>query len=346
MTNEATSSQRSEPLRIGILGAARIAELSMIEPAKATGHRVIAVAARNPDRAKAFAAQHGVDRAHADYQAVLDDPNVEVVYNALVNSEHARWNIAALRAGKHVLSEKPFTANADQAKAVREVALEVTGASGGTIVEGFHYLHHPVTQRLRQIVASGRLGELRHVEIDMQMAAPPDDDPRWSYELAGGALMDIGCYALHACRQFGRWTSGEPRLISATGGARAGRPAVDEWMTVDLEYPDGLSGTARWNMASTIERRMTWTVTGEHGSVMAPSWPVPHLDDRVVLTTSTGSHEEFLGRRTSYTYQLEALAALLRAGKPFGIDVDDAVASMTLVDQVYSATGFALRGIG
>jgi predicted dehydrogenase len=280
VTNQARSTQRSEPLRIGILGAARIAELSMIGPARATGQRVVAVAARNPDRAKAFAEQHGVDRAHADYQGVLDDPDVEVVYNALVNSQHARWNIAALQAGKHVLSEKPFTANADQATAVKQVA----AASGRRIVEGFHYLHHPVAQRLRQIVASGRLGELRHVEIGMQMAAPPDDDPRWSYELAGGALMDIGCYALHACRQFGRWTSGEPQLVSATGGARAGRPAVDEWMTVGLAYPDSLSGTARWNMASTIERRMTWAITGEHGSVMAPSWPVPHLDDRVVLT--------------------------------------------------------------
>ena len=314
----------------------------MIEPARATGHRVVAVAARNPDRAKAFAAQHGIDRAHVDYQAVLDDPEVEVVDNALVNSEHARWNIAALRAGKHVLREKPFTANADQALAVRNAG----AGSSGRIVEGFHYLHHPVTQRLRQIVASGRLGELRHVEIDMQMAAPPDDDPRWSYELAGGALMDIGCYALHACRQFGRWTSGEPQLVSATGGARAGRPAVDEWMTVGLEYPDGLSGTARWNMASTVERRMTWTITGDHGPVMAPCWPIPHLDDRVVLTTSTGSHEEFLGRRTSYTYQLEALAGLLRAGELFGIDVDDAVASMTLVDEVYAAAGFPLRGAG
>jgi len=342
VTNQARSTQRSEPLRIGILGAARIAELSMIEPARATGHRVVAVAARNPDRAKAFAAQHGIDRAHVDYQAVLDDPEVEVVYNALVNSEHARWNIAALRAGKHVLSEKPFTANADQALAVMNAA----AASSGRIVEGFHYLHHPVTQRLRQIVTSGQLGELRHVEIDMQMAAPPDDDPRWSYELAGGASMDIGCYALHACRQFGRWTSGEPRLVAAAGGARASRPKVDEWMTVGLEYPDGLSGTARWNMASTVERRMTWTITGDHGSVMAPCWPVPHLDDRVVLTTSSGSREEFLGRRTSSTYQLEALAGSLRAGEPFGIDVDDAVASMTLVDQVYAAAGFPLRGAG
>ncbi len=228
----------ARPLRIGILGAARIVELSVIEPARATGHRVVAIAARNPDRARGFAQQHGIERVHGSYQALLDDPELEGIYNALVNSQHARWNIAALRAGKHVLSEKPFTANADQALAVREVAT----SSDRRIVEGFHYLHHPMTRRLRQIVESGQLGGLRHVEIDMQMAAPPDDDPRWSYELAGGALMDIGCSALHACRQLGRWTSGEPRVVSAKGGERAGRPEVDEWMTVELEYPDGLPG--------------------------------------------------------------------------------------------------------
>ena len=208
MTNQARSTQRSEPLRIGILGAARIAELSMIEPARATGHRVVAVAARNPDRAKAFAEQHGVDRAHADYQGVLDDPDVEVVYHALVNSEHARWNIAALRDGKHVLREKPFTANADQALAVRNAG----AGSSGRIVEGFHYLHHPVTQRLRQIVTSGQLGELRHVEIDMQMAAPPDDDPRWSYELPAAR----------------RWTS--VAMPCTPAGSSAGGPAASrDW---------------------------------------------------------------------------------------------------------------------
>ena len=150
----------------------------------------------------------------------------------------------------------------------------------------------------------------------MQMAAPPDNDPRWSFELAGGALMDLGCYALHAQRQFGRWTSGEPTIVSAAGGERAGRPGVDEWMRVELVFPGGLPGTVTVNMAATGERSMPWTITCDRGSVTAPSWPVQHLDDRVILTTAAGTVVESLGTRTSYTYQLEAFASSLRGGGP------------------------------
>lgn len=328
------------PLRIGILGAARIAELALVEPALATGQRVVAVSARDPERARAFAERHGVARAYGSYQEVLDDPDVEVVYNPLVNSMHAEWNIAALRAGKHVLSEKPFASNADEAARVREAATR----ADRLIVEGFHYAHHPVTGRLADIVASGTLGDLESVDIQMFMPAPPDTDPRWSLELAGGAMMDLGCYAVHAMRRFGSWTSGEPRVVSAEGGERAGRPGVDEWMRVALAFPDGLTGSIVIDMAATGDRSMPWTITGDRGSVTAPAWPVPHTDDRVVLTAGSGSETEHLGTRTSYTYQLERLAAALRGGPAFPTTVDDAVRNMELVDEVYRAAGFAPRG--
>ena len=110
------------PLRIGILGAARIADDGIVNPAKVLGHELVAVAARDRSRAEAFAAGRGVAKVHDTYQDVIDDPDVEVVYDALVNSLHARWNVAALQAGKHVLSEKPITSNASQARALREVA--------------------------------------------------------------------------------------------------------------------------------------------------------------------------------------------------------------------------------
>lgn len=101
-----------EKLRIGLLGASRIAVQAIIEPARQAGHRVVAVAARDRSRAVEFAARHGIERVHDGYQNVIDDPQVDLVYNALVNVFHAPWNIAALKAGKHVLSEKPITANA------------------------------------------------------------------------------------------------------------------------------------------------------------------------------------------------------------------------------------------
>ncbi len=170
-----------EPLRIGVLGAARIAELAIVKPAGVTGDRVVAVAARDRQRAEAFATRQGVERVVDYYDDVVSDPEVEVVYNPLANSLHGPWNLAAIAGGKHVLSEKPFASNADEAREVRDAA----ATTELTVLEGFHYLYHPVTRRLHELLDSGELGTLRHVEVVMDMPAPNDDDPRWSLQLAG-----------------------------------------------------------------------------------------------------------------------------------------------------------------
>jgi predicted dehydrogenase len=121
-----------EPLRIGVLGAARIAELAIVSPARATGDRLVAVAARDRRRAEAFAAQHAIERVLDSYAEVVTDPEVDVVYNPLANSLHAPWNLAAIAAGKHVLTEKPFASNAVEAREVRDAAV----AAGVTVLEG------------------------------------------------------------------------------------------------------------------------------------------------------------------------------------------------------------------
>jgi predicted dehydrogenase len=205
------------PFQIGILGAARIAAEGIVEPAQTLGHDLVAVAARDRDRAETFAARHGVPTVHGGYADVLSDPAVELVYDALVNSLHEQWNIAALRAGKHVLSEKPLASNADQARRIRELAAQAPGR----IFEGFHYLHHPVNLALRAAVRSGRLGEIQRVEVVLAIPGPPDDDPRWSLELAGGATMDLGCYVLSAAREFGKWVGGAPEITSVQARLRA-----------------------------------------------------------------------------------------------------------------------------
>jgi predicted dehydrogenase len=230
------------PLKIGILGAARIADDGIVDPSRVLGHRLVAVAARDQYRAAAFAAQRGVERVHQTYAEVIDDPEVEVVYNALVNSLHAKWNQYALNAGKHVLSEKPFANNAAEAFVVRDVAR----TTSGQIVEGFHYLHHPVNQRLRELVTSGELGEVQQVDIELSIPSPPDSDPRWSLELAGGATMDLGCYVLSAARQVGRWLDAAPSVVNAD--ATLSKPDVDAAMWVELAYPGGIRGQLHWNM--------------------------------------------------------------------------------------------------
>src|SRR5919112_1678684 len=327
-----------EPLRVGILGAARIAQLAIVKPAHATGTRLVTVAARDRRRAEAFAAEHGVERTAGSYAEVLADLEVEVVYNPLPNALHGPWNLAAIEAGKHVLSEKPFASTAEEAAEVRDAARK----AGVTVAEGFHYLFHPVMQRLFALLDAGDLGELYRVDALIAMPAPDHGDPRWSFDLAGGALMDLGCYGLHAHRALGRWAGGEPELVGARAKERAGAPGVDEWLEADLRFPSGAAGVVR---ASMVHARfeMTLRVVGSRGEAKIMDFVQPHKDDRVLVRTGPTAHTEHMGTRSSYIYQLEEFITALRDGWRMPTDPDDAVATAQLIDQCYRAADLPLR---
>jgi predicted dehydrogenase len=235
------------------------------------------------------------------------------------------------------LSEKPFAANAGEACAVRDAAL----AAGVIALEGFHYLFHPVILRAHEILASGEIGELRHVEALTQMPAPTEDDPRWSLELAGGSLMDLGCYGLHAHRMLAPYADGRPELVRAQGGERAGRPGVDEWMDAEFAFPSGATGRSLSHMAD--DWCMTLRLVGSTGELTVADYVQPHKDDRVIVTSRAGTRTEELGKRSSYCYQLEAVRAHLRDGRPLPIDADDAVENAEMIDAIYAAAGFAPR---
>jgi predicted dehydrogenase len=296
------------------------------------------VAARDRRRAEAFAAEHGVERTSESYAAVLADPEVEVVYNPLPNALHGPWNLAAVQAGKHVLSEKPFSSTAEEAAEVRDAARK----AGVTVVEGFHYLFHPVMQRLFALLDAGELGELQHVNAIIAMPPPDDGDLRWSFDLAGGALMDLGCYGLHASRALGRWAGGEPELVDARARERAGAPGVDEWLEADLRFPSGATGTVRCSMVHP-KREMTLHVEGTRGEATIHDFVEPPKDDRLVIRTEAGETTEHLGTRSSYTYQLEAFIDALRGGPAMPTGLDDAVATAELIDRCYGAAGLPLR---
>ncbi|GAA2486449.1 Gfo/Idh/MocA family oxidoreductase [Terrabacter carboxydivorans] len=323
----------AQPLRIGVLGAARIAPLSLVEPAAATGHRLVAVAARDVARARAFADEHGVERVLESYAAVLADPDVEVVYNPLPNSLHAEWNVRAAEAGKHVLAEKPSALDADEARRVRDAV----AASGVVFMEAFHFPYHPLMRRLCALLDQSAVGEVRHVQAILRMPAPPDGDPRWSRELGGGATTDLGCYSIAALRLLGRFVGGEPRLVGARREDRAGRPGVDERLFLEVAYPSGATGSGGSDMDS-AERDMALTVTGDAGEIVVPMFAVPHEDDSLVVRRH-GEPEvvEHLGTRTSYTYQLEAFASAVRNGRAVTTDADWAVGNAQLIDAAFVA---------
>lgn len=327
-----------EPLRIGILGAARISGRAIVEPAQLTGHRLVAVAARDRGRAEEFAEQSGVERVLDSYQAVIDDPEVEAIYNPLPNGLHGPWNLRAIAAGKHVLSEKPSASNAVEARTVRDA---VTG-SDVKFMEAFHYRYHPVMKRMLDIAGSGELGELAHIDVHMSFPNTDPTDPRWDLSLAGGATMDVGCYAIHGLRTLGAVGGGEPSVVSASAIERVGSPGMDETMEADLVYPSGL--TAHFVSSFTVpEMDFTMRITGSKGEAFAHNFCVASFDDRIAITTDDQVRTEELGRKTSYTYQIEAFADHVRTGAPIYNDAEDALVQAEFIDSVYLAAGLPVR---
>lgn len=323
-------------LRIGVLGASRIAEQAIVGPAHELGHRLVVVAARDPERAKQFADAYGVERVATGYADVIADAHVDVIYNPLANALHAPWNLAAIEAGKPVLTEKPFARNHTEAEAVANAA----NAAGVSVLEGFHYLFHPVTQRMFELATNGELGTIRHIEVRMAMPAPAPEDPRWSLELAGGALMDLGCYGLHIMRQLGARGLGRPAITTAHASQRTAN--LDEWCDVELRFPSGATGCSANTMTAQCYS-FTLRVVGTRGDALAHDFIKPHGDDRITIRTPGGARVEHLGTRTSYSYQLEAFAAHVLDGAPLPIGVDDAVQNMHYVDAAYRAGGMSPR---
>jgi len=326
-----------KPLRIGILGAARIAPSAIIFPAHATGHQLVAVGARDKGRANEFAKQYMIEKAYGSYQEVIDDPNVDVIYNPLPNNAHGPWNIRALTAGKHVLSEKPSASNAAEAK---EVAAAVS-KSGKVFMEGFHYYYHPVFQRLLAIIKSGEIGEVIKVESALLIPMPDKNDLRLKFDLAGGSIMDVGCYALHSQRMISQLiTGGEPTVVNTEANAQDGK--LDTKLNVQLKYPNGVAALAKGDFESAA-LDAPLTVTGSKGSIHLPNFVVSGWDPRVIVDVAGNKRVEQLPSISTYTYQLIAFADAVDLGKPIKTDAKDALAQSQLIDSAYLSANLPLR---
>jgi predicted dehydrogenase len=318
-----------------VLGAARIAPSALIKPAKDNADIVVAaVAAREGSRARAFAAKHGIAHAHESYEALLADPDIDAVYNPLPNGLHGRWTRAALNAGKHVLCEKPFTANADEAREIADLAAK----SDRVVMEAFHYRYHPMTLRTEQIIASGVIGELQRVEAALCFPLPRLSDIRYNYPLAGGALMDAGCYAVHIVRTFGGST---PEVVSAQAKLRD--PQIDRAMTAELRFAAGHTGQVRCSMWSARLLEISARVVGDRGELKLFNPVLPQFVNRLSIRSPEGRRIERFPHRPSYAYQLDAFAAAVLRGEPVKTTPEDAIENMTVIDGIYRAAGLPLR---
>jgi predicted dehydrogenase len=319
------------PLRIGILGAARIAPMALIAPARRYLEAAVSgIAARDPVRAAAFAAKHGIERVYGGYDEMLRDPAIEAVYNPLPNSYHARWTIRALEAGKHVLCEKPFSATVAEADAMAAAA----GSTGLVLMEAFHYRYHPLFGRLRTIITSGEIGALRHLEATFCIPLLRAGDIRWRADLAGGALMDTGCYAVHLLRHLAQ---SEPVVESAR--ARWTRGGVDRWLTTTLRFPSGASGRVTCSLLSPSFLRISARVIGSEGRIDVFNFVAPQFFHRLRVKTKAGSRSERVAGSASYEYQLRAFVAATRTGTAIPTGPADAVANMRVIEAIYAAAG-------
>ena len=327
---------RTEPLRFGVLGAARIAPMALIHPARrVAGATVHAVAARDVAKANAFAAKHGIPKVHASYHTLLADPEIDAVYNPLPNGLHCEWTIQALRAGKHVLCEKPIASNADEAQRMADAARE----TGRKLVEAFHWRYHPLAERVRTILASGALGAPRHYEA--ALAFPIGflrNDIRWRFDLAGGAMMDVGCYTVSMLRH----TAGaEPEVQSAN--ALLWSPQVDRRMEARLRFADGRTGALLCSMWSRTLIKASLRVECERGELRVFNPIGPHVYNRLTVRGPNGTQKERVGGESTYTCQLRAFVDHVRNDAPVPTGPDDAVANMRVIDAVYRAAGLEPR---
>jgi predicted dehydrogenase len=323
------------PVRIGILGASSFAPTTMINPAR--GNRDVVVAAvgsRDLPSAEEFAAKYGIAKAHGSYQELIDDPDLDAIYVLVPTSMHGKWAKAALAAGKHVLVEKPFTANAAEAREIADLAAK----SDRVVMEAIQFRHHPLTRRVEQVIASGELGTLQRVDVTLCVLLPTFKANCYNYDFAGGAMMDAGSYVANMARTFGGST---PEVVSAQ--AKLQKPQVDRAMTAELRYASGHTGRLQCALWSSKMFRATAKVVGDDGELRVISPAAPHLFPRLSVRSANGKRSERFSRRPTYSFQLDAFAGAVLRGEPVRTSPQDAVENMSVIDAVYRAAGLSIR---
>lgn len=325
---------------VGILGAGGIAERAMVEPSRVVdGVEVLAIGARDPIRAAEFAERLDLPFS-GDYDAVLAHPQVDLVYLALPPIVHADLAVRALEAGKNVLCEKPLSANAAGAQRIADAAT----ASGRRAFVGFHYRLHGFIQRLLEVIASGVLGEVLEVEINFSIPhfVVKPGNIRLDGDLAGGAVMDVGCYAADLLRA--AW--GEPRVVSAEAQLYPDDPRIDLQTDAVLELPGDIPARVRASFIGDDQGAMWLRVIGSDALLVATSVIVPQWGATLTVTAPDGRvliEEKAAEGENSYARQLEHLVAVLASGEPSILDADKAVGMMRVVDDIYRAAGLQPR---
>ncbi len=309
--------------RWGFLGASRIGRTALVPAISALpGHTLAAVAARDPARAEAYAAECGFVRAHASYESLLDDPDIDAVYIALANDAHLPWTLRALEAGKPVLCEKPLALNA------AEVALMQAAERGGArVMEAFCHIHHPQIERARELIAGGALGRVIAIQASFGAVITNPDDFRWHARQGGGALLDLGTYCVSAFRMLlGR----EPVGAGATRNLRGD---VDLDTTAQLDFGDGVA--AQFTCSFDSVRHQGLQVIGSRER-LSLDWPFSTKNR--VASLWLGSERTEFPMIDPYQPMVLNFTRAIETGGPMRLGIDASLHQAAALDTIAAAT--------
>ncbi len=318
------------PIRWGVLGAASIAVRTVI-PAIQRSHSgvVSAIASRDLGKARQAANALGIERAFGSYEELLEDPNIDAVYNPLPNHLHVPWTIRAMDAGKHVLCEKPIALSASEARSL----LAVRDRTGMQVCEAFMVRSHPQWQTVHALIASGRIGALRLITGHFSYYRVDPDDVRSKPEWGGGALMDIGCYPI----TLSRW------LFGAQPESVVGQYELDPTFRVDrlggaLMRFHG--GQATFTFSGQLVPHQRMQIFGTTGRIDVPiPFNAPH-DRPTVVRVDSGRELGALGESIEipaadqYALQADGFAAAVRGDGEMPVSLEDSIANMAVIDAV------------
>jgi predicted dehydrogenase len=311
------------PVRWGILSTAHINRLFLAGVRDSPAIEVVAIASRARDGAERFAAENGIDRALASYEALLADPDVEVVYIPLPNSMHIDWSVRALEAGKHVLCEKPLSRRASEVGQ----AFDVADREGRLLMEAFMYRHHPQTEHLVQLVQEGAVGQVRMIRAAFSFGARDSSDIRLTAALDGGALMDVGCY----CVSGARLIAGEPERVAAEQAV--GGDGVDVAFTAAMRFPGDV--LAHFDAALTLPpERDELEVIGDQGALFLDDpW---HCRRPVIELRREGGTERIAVEAADpYRLQAENMSATIRGEAAPLLGREDALGQARAIEALY-----------
>ena len=313
-----------DKIRWGILGTGAIAEKMAPAIRSAANSELIGVAGRHEESGRMAAAKYGLDRTYRSYDELIGDPDIDAVYVALLNHLHAEWTIRAIEAGKHVLCEKPMTMNEREVLRIRESL----GNRDLRVMEAFYWRFHPAHQAARELIRDGRIG--RPVFVHSHFSFPIRLQTRFVKAWGGGALYDLGCYAVSWSRFV---MDGEPVAVDGVLSPGPDAEEVDRFGSGVLYFPDR---TAFISVSYDMGRFQFYEVLGDGGKLRLESEATDDMI-RFGLTCGDLRREWTTDRIEPYRYEVEAFAGSILSGRPLPYDLEDARKNMRILDAFFES---------